>query len=332
MTSSLKPLTEQVILITGASSGIGLATARRAAAAGASVMLVARSGDVLARIVREMEAAGGSAAFAVADVGDGEALAAAAAAAVARFGRIDTWVNNAGVAIYSALLDTPDDEHERLFRTNYWGLVNGCRIAVEHLRRNGGALVTVGSIAAEMPSPVLGAYTASKHAAKGYVDSLRIELQAAGLPIAVSLVKPSGVATPIAQHAANHQAHGAKVPPPAYRPELVADAILDCAVTGRREVTVGGAGRAMTLFAAHFPGAFDRLAPLVVPLLSSAKVPKTEASLFSGGGTGEERSRYEPGKPFSLYTALRLRPWLSGTLLAAGVAGGALALARRRNE
>jgi NAD(P)-dependent dehydrogenase (short-subunit alcohol dehydrogenase family) len=138
MAVRLKPIAEQVVIITGASSGIGLETARMAARAGACVHLIARNDDALAAIVADIEQAGGTASFAVADVGDRAALATAAAIAVERFGRIDTWVNDAGVAIYAALLDTPLAEHERLFRTNYFGVVNGAQVAIEHLRRQGG--------------------------------------------------------------------------------------------------------------------------------------------------------------------------------------------------
>ncbi len=139
----LKPLADQVILITGASSGIGLVTAKAAARRGARVMLVARNERVLSEAVDGIVAAGGVAAYAVADVGSLEQVRAAADAAILQFGRIDTWVNNAGVAIYANLVDTPTDEHERLFRTNYFGMVNGALTAVAHLRDAGGALITV---------------------------------------------------------------------------------------------------------------------------------------------------------------------------------------------
>ena len=137
------------------------------------MLLVARDGAVLADAVRDIEAKGGAASWFAADVGEIAEVRAAAAAAVERFGRIDTWVNNAGVALYAALVDTPLDEHRQLFRTNYFGAVHGALIAVQHLQEKGGALITVGSIAGDMPSPVMGAYAASKHAVKGFIESLQ---------------------------------------------------------------------------------------------------------------------------------------------------------------
>lgn len=328
----LKPLSQQVIVVTGASSGIGLVTARKAAAAGASVFLVARNGSALAAIVAGIEATGGRAAFAVADVGNRSQLSAAADAAIACFGRIDSWVNNAGVAIYAPLLETPLDEHERLFRTNYFGTVNGCQVAAAHLESQGGALITVGSIAGDMPSPIMGAYAASKHAVGAFVRSLRIELTAARAPISLTLIKPSGMATPIAAHAANHQDGEARIPPPAYDPELVADAILHAAVHPAREMTIGGVGRAQTLFAAHFPALFERLAPAVIPLLlDRSRAPALRDNLHTAGTDGKERSATERGRRMSLYTSARLNPGLA-TAVAFGAAAVGFALSRRAAE
>jgi short-subunit dehydrogenase len=327
----LKPLDRQVIVVTGASSGIGLLTARTAAAKGAKVLLVARDGEALAGIVREIVASGGTADHAVADVGDAAAVEAAAAQAVARYGGIDTWVNCAGVAIYASLLDTPDDEHERLFRTNYFGVVHGCRAAVPRLHR-GGAIVTVASIAGQMGTPLMGAYGASKHAVIGYVETLRMELGEAGRPIAVALVKPSGIDTPIADHAANHAGGRARVPPPVYDPQLVADAILDCAQHERREVIVGGAGRAQTLFAAHFPPLFEKLAPKA----AAAFVDPTDAqpgpdNLFAPARTGHVRSGHQAGRRISLYTAATRHRGAS-VLAVGAIAGGLTWLAARRRR
>ncbi|SFR82628.1 SDR family oxidoreductase [Sphingomonas jatrophae] len=330
MTLRLKPLDQQVILVTGASSGIGLVTAKRAAARGAKVMLVARGEAALAEAVHEIEAAGGAAACAVADVGDRAAVEAAAQAAVARFGRIDTWVNNAGVAIYARLLDTPADEHEQLFRTNYFGAVHGCEVAVRHLRDRGGALITVGSIGSELPSPVLGAYSASKHAVRAYVSALRMELGDAGVPVSVTLVMPAGIDTPIGQHAANHEGKGeAQIPPPTYDPVLVADAILDACTRPRREITVGGAGRAQVLFGLHFPSVMEWLAPKMAKSFTDDSKPQPRPSnLFRPVRGGQERSGERAPRQTSLYTAAARHPKTSAAV-AAGVIGAAVWLRRR---
>ena len=320
----LKPLGEQVIVITGASSGIGLATAKRAALRGARVMLVARNHDALAAAVDDIAAAGGTAGFAVADVADRDALDRAAAEAVVRFGRIDTWVNNAGVAIYGKLAETPREEHERLFATNYFGVVNGCQTAIPHLR-HGGALITVASIGSDLPTPVIGAYAASKHAVKAYVEALRMELHADRVPVAVTLIKPSGIDTPIGQHAANHGMGAiqgaALVPRPLYAPELVADAICHAAQHVRRDITVGGIGRLNVLVGQHFPKVLDLITPVLIPTLFDQSQQKTPGnSLFASSEAGRERSGREKPRGISAYTATELHPYA-----AAGIGLGVLA-------
>ena len=331
MRPTLKPLSQQVIVITGASSGIGLA-ARQAARAGAKVILVARNEPALRLAVKEITSVGGEAAYAVADVGDLEKVQSAAALAIQRFGRIDTWVSNAGVAIYSDLLATPRGEHERLFRTNYWGAVNSAQVAVEAMRAQGGALITVGSIASDMGSPVMGAYAASKHAVKGYIDSLRIELIRDRVPVQVTLIKPAGIGTPLAAHVANHKPGEAKIPPPVYSPDLVADVILHAAVNGVREQIVGGAGAAQVMLATHLPGLFASVAGAITPILNDTAQAGTPSDNLFSPATGGETHGPDASRRFSVYTAAHRHPLAAvgvGALLTA--AGASVALKRLRS-
>lgn len=331
MPLKLKPIADQVVVITGASSGIGLVTARAAARLGARVMLVARGADALQAIAAEIEAAGGRADWAVADVADLAAVRAAAAYAVVTFGRIDSWVNCAGVAIYGKLAETPEREHQRLFQTNYFGVVHGALTALEHLRDKGGAIVTVGSIAGDIPSPIMGAYDASKHAVKGFIGSLRIEAEADGLPVSVTLIKPAGMNTPIGEHAANHLDGEALIPPPVYDPELVADAVIDALQHPRRAVTVGGVGRLQVLLATHFPAALAWLGGLMIPLLSDRNLPKTTGSNLARPVDGSrERSRNESGRRVSVY-AIGQRHAITLTAVAGAGLGLAMLFRRRRN-
>jgi short-subunit dehydrogenase len=331
MKIALKPLPEQVVVITGATSGIGLVTARSASARGAAVFLIARGEQALRDIVEQINASGGEADFAVADVGVAEEVEAAAAKAMSRYGRIDTWISDAGAAIYAKLMETPLNEHQQLFQTNYFGAVNGATSAVPRLRVRGGALITVGSIAGDIPSPLMGAYSASKHAIKAYVESLRIELEADHAPISVTLIKPSGIDTPIGQHAANHEQGEAQIPPPAYDPQLVADAILDAAAHPRREITVGGFGRAEVLFGVHFPRLFGKAAPVIAKLfVDRARAQPGPSALFASRGRGQARSGETQGLRFSLYNFALERPALAGLAGVAALLGTALIAGQRR--
>jgi short-subunit dehydrogenase len=333
MKIELKALSDQVMLITGASSGIGLVTARAAAARGAKVMLVARDEAALAHAVDDIVSRGGSAAFAVADVGDAGQLAAAAEQAIRRWGRIDTWVNDAGVGIVARLVETPLAEHHRIFRTNYFGVVNGAAVAVPHMREHGGALITVASVAADVPAPMLGAYAATKHAVRAFVETLRMELLADAVPVSVTLIKPSGVDTPFALHSANHAPGAAVIPKPVYAPDLVAEAILDAAEHPHRNVTVGGAGRLQVLLATHFPALLDRMARFLIRQTFDPAEPRRERSaLFVPSGRHWAQSGTMSPRRTSLYTAARRHPVaaLASAALVAGIASLLLSQHRRR--
>jgi short-subunit dehydrogenase len=232
------PLHNQVIFITGATSGIGLATVKMAVREGSKVFMVARNEEDLQTIQDEMRAHHYQTAYAIADVAEYDQLLSAAEKCMATFGRIDTWINNAGITIFGTLLDTTEEEAKRLFDTNFWGVVNGCKIAVPLMRSSGGNVITVGSILAKIADPDQGMYTASEHAIKGYIDSLRLELQAENAPIDLSLIFPTTVDTPFFENARTHslQQHSTVI---LSTPEEVAKVILGSAIRPAKQKSVG---------------------------------------------------------------------------------------------
>lgn len=260
MAVSLKPINEQVIVITGASSGIGLATALTAAKKGAKLVLAARSEETLDDIVRQITTMGGEAIRVTADVAEREQLQKIADAAVARFGRIDTWVNDAGVSIYGRLDEVTESDSRRLFDVNFWGVVNGSLVALPHLKQSGGALINVGSEVSEAVVPLQGMYSASKHAVKGFTDALRVEIEDVDeANVAVTLIQPTAVDTPYPQHARNYMDREPKLPDPQIDPQKVADAILDAACNHRRDVKVGAQAVLNTVLAKVAPGLGDKI-------------------------------------------------------------------------
>src|SRR5688500_16198947 len=226
MATKLKPINQQVIVITGASSGIGLCTAETAARQGAMVVLTARSGDTLDKVVDRIADAGGRCMSVVADVANRGDVQKVADAAIAHFGRIDTWVNNAGLAIYGRLDEVSEDDSRRLFDVNFWGVVHGSLVALPHLRKQGGALINIGSEVSEAAVPILGMYTASKHAVKGFTDALRVEVERVDkAPVSVTLIQPTAVDTPFDEHGRNYMDKQPDLPAPQLDPQQVGDAI-----------------------------------------------------------------------------------------------------------
>src|SRR5262245_34010008 len=238
MKPKLKKLSDQIIVITGASSGIGVTTAEMAAEKGGRDVLRFRNERALSDGDDGVTQRGGQATYVVADVTNAQAVEQLARQVVEKFGGFDTWVNNAGAGIYGKITDTPLAEKRRIFDVNFWGVIHGCRAALPHLRGRGGAIINIGAVASEVAIPLLGIYSASKHAVKGYTDALRMELEKDGLPISVTLVKSASINTPFIEHAQSHMETEPEYPPPVYTPEEVARTILQCAEKPVREITV----------------------------------------------------------------------------------------------
>lgn len=261
MAINLKPLNAQVMVITGASSGIGLATAQAASQKAVKLVLAARSEEAMHNIVEDINRTGGEAIFVACDVADRAQVEQVAGAAIARFGRIDTWVNNAGIGLYGRLDEVSEEDNRRIFETNFWGVVNGSLAALPHLKQSGGALINIGSEVSEAVVPLLGMYSASKHAVKGFTDALRVEVQEVDkAPVSITLIQPSAVDTPFPQHARNYMDQEPKLPTPMIDPEKVAKAILDAAVKPTRSKKVGAMSRVSTNISKFAPALGDKMA------------------------------------------------------------------------
>ena len=327
MKLKLKRLDDQIIVITGASSGIGLATARMAARRGARVVLVARGAGALGRALARVREDGGAGITVEADVGIPEDMVRVADRAREEFGRFDTWVNGAAAAIYGRLDEIPLEDKRKLFDTNFWGVVHGARAALPELRRRGGALINIGSMLSDVAIPLQGVYSASKHAVKAYTATLRMELEKEEAPVSVTLVKPGAIDTPYYEHARNFMQQAPAPPPPVYAPEAVARAILTCAERPVREIVVGGAARAMIAGAGIAPHLSERVMERTMFDLQQSDRPSrhTGDNLYGPADpTARERGRY-PGPVLerSLYTAAALHP--TRTALAAAGIGLAVA-------
>lgn len=327
MKFQLKKIADQVIVITGATSGIGLTTARKAAQRGAKLVLVARNEDALRQLTFELSKKGSEVIPVVADVGIEEDVRKAAQAAIERFGGFDTWINNAGVSIFGRNEDISMEDHRRLFQTNFWGVVHGSLIAAQHLKKRGGAIINLGSEVSDHAQPLQGMYAASKHAVKGFTDSLRLELEAEGAPVAVTLIKPAAVDTMFVEHAKNYMEVEPRLPPPVYAPDVVADAILHAAEHFRRDIFVGAAAKLASSTAHYAPRMMDGYMKRFLFRLQRTAMPakdRRQNSLHHPGPDLFERQG-AGGRVFesSLYTTASMHPRLVAALFVA--AGFALA-------
>lgn len=256
-----RPLEQAVVVITGASSGIGRAAALRIACRGATLSLCARSPQPLEEVADECRAAGAKAVLtAPLDVGDEDAVEAFAADTVERFGRLDVWVNNAGVIAYGEFLEIPSNVFRRVIETNLMGQIHGARAALRRFQDQGsGVLINMSSVWGRVSSPQVAPYIVSKNAVRALAECLRGELPSDG-DIHITTMAPQAIDTPIFDHAANYSGRRIRAIPPVLSPDEVAAGIEACAEDPLQEVNYGRAGRVLEAFYVLAPGLYRRLA------------------------------------------------------------------------
>lgn len=255
---NLRPVAQQVVCITGASSGIGRCTALLFAKKGAKVCAISNGENGLKTLVSEIKQSGGSAVYAVADVAEFAQVKKAADYCVKEFGRIDTWVNNAGIYLYAAIDQATPEEYKRIMDVNFHGQVHGVLAALPHIRAGGGgALICVSSIASTMVIPYAAAYSATKHAVLGFIDGLRMEMQINNENIAVTNVRPASINTPLFGKSLSKLGVKPHGPAPVYKPSIVAETIVHCADHEERDVNCGTAGEFSEILKKLMPAAVD---------------------------------------------------------------------------
>lgn len=230
----------QVVVVTGASAGIGRATVRALARRGARIGLIARGIEGLEAAKREVEELGGTALVLPTDVADAEAVETAAQRVEEELGPIDVWINNAMVSVFSPVREMKAEEYRRVTDVTYLGYVYGTLAALKRmLPRDRGVIVQVGSALAYRGIPLQSAYCAAKHAIQGFCDSLRSELIHDGSHVRVTMVQMPAMNTPQFRWEKSRLSHEAQPVPPIFQPEIAADAILHAVDHDRREIYVG---------------------------------------------------------------------------------------------
>ena len=292
-----KDLRNKVIVITGASSGFGKGTALKFAEAGASVVVAARRDDLLEDLARECEARGGHALVVPTDVSDVSEVEALAKATISSFGRIDVWINNAGVGALGRFEEVPLEDHMQVIDTNLLGTIYGSYFALRQFKQqNSGILINVASVLGKEPAPYYSSYAASKHGVVGLSGALRQELQEAGIKnVHVCTVMPTSMDTPFFEHEANYTGHEASPIPPVYEPDKVIDTLFQLATDPEDEVVVGGAGKIMTFLHRMMPQTMESVmakqthkeqmekAPPAGPTKGSVHEPEQAGSEVTGG-------------------------------------------------
>lgn len=333
----LKPISEQVVVVFGASSGIGRETAIQFAKRGAKVVVAARSEAGLLSLVESIRNLGGQATPVAADVTDFAQVKAVADRAAAEYGRLDTWVHCAAVSLYATFEETTPEEFARLIEVNLVGQAYGAMAALPHLKREGrGALIHISSVEAKRSFPLQSAYSSSKHGIIGFLDALRMELMREGIPISVTNVMPAGINTPFFNKARTKMGVKPMPAPPIYHPQVVAEVILHAAEHPTRDITAGGASKMMIALQKMSPALLDAIFSRAGFPAQQTKEHKEEDApdnlyhpiqgFDKVGGDFTNQS-----KPKSISNWLETHPQAQRAIQAAAVTGVALWLLRRRS-
>lgn len=331
----MRPISEQVVVITGASSGIGRETAIQFGRRGASVVLAARNETALREVAKEVERLGGQSRVIVTDVSEWDRVNRLAQEAADRFGRIDTWVNNAAASEYATVEEMTVEEIERQIQVILVSQIYGTKAALPHMKRQGqGTIINNASVLAERAVPLQAAYCAAKHGVKGFTEALRLELEHERSGIKVTLLMPSSINTPLFDHVRSKLGVKPQPIPPFYEPRVVAEAILFAAEHPRRDIVVGGAGKMLTVMERISPSLLDRFMLMRGQMFKQQKTDQPDNgqdNLFepmreTGSRTGDFGQH---SKSTSLYTRyLEQHPNRKRVLLGLATAG-AVALVRR---
>ena len=326
----LKPIGVQVVVIFGASSGIGRLAALAFARRGAKVAVSARSEAGLKSLVEEIETEGGEAFYVVADAADFDQVKSVADKTVERYGRIDTWIHSAATFIFATVEKTEPEEYRRLIEVNLLGQIYGAKAALPHLKEKGGALIHLSSVEAWRTAPFQSAYGASKHGIHGFMQVLRVELAHDEVPISVTEVLPAAINTPIYDKGRNKMPFKPRPVPPIYHPQIVVDAILYAAENPVPEIIAGAAGVGVELAEKISPRLADFFSGTIGYVGQNSGEPADE--IFEGnlfetvngfntveGSFSDEQFKSDP------YTWLKTHPQTkNGLLLAGGIIGGFL--------
>jgi NAD(P)-dependent dehydrogenase (short-subunit alcohol dehydrogenase family) len=323
-----RALAQQVVVITGASSGLGRETALQLAQHGATMVVAARNRGALDSLCAEVERLGGTGTAVVTDVSEWSEVEALARQAVDAHGRIDTWINCAAVSLYGTVREVEVGEIDRVLDVILRGQVYGMKAALAVMQPAGtGTILNVASALGVRSVPLQSAYCAAKAGIRGFAQSLRMELEHEQIPVSVCTVLPSSINTPLFDHARSRIGVKPKPVPPIYEPSVVAGALLALAQRPQDEVVVGGGGKMLTLVERFAPRLADQLLLGPGKAWSKQRTPQPPDgadNLFtaSSGPGAVEGSFGSTAKSTSLYTELfelhpeRIRVGLAVALLA----------------